>query len=500
MHLQTARAPRLTPLMRAGGRHPSALFRSLAACVLFAVVLHPAQGGQAGLPGEDGKTQGWNLHTLQNLNGASQQGLQVSGLAHAWQLAQQNDPQYRQALAELRAAQTQRRQGRANLLPQVQAGYYRGVIRGTRNLLDAPPAQAHAELDYDSETTYVQLQQPVLNYGRYAEYQRGNALAESGEAQFERKRQERFVALAEAYFNTLLAEERLRLDEALAESLAQQAAAQEALYRQDEATRIDAQEIGARLSLAQADVILARDAVRTARRELQAILGAEPERLAGLVSGFEPAMAPEPADLAAWLERGRVLNAEVRAAIASLGVANADVERARSRHMPQLDLVASWTKANSENLSTLSQNTNTYSVGLNLNIPLFAGGYDTAANARARAVLRQTRQELQAVLQTAEAGIVRHYTGVTGGAQRIAALEASEGAGTQALKAAQHGYRHGITSTVDVLKQQETLYRTRHALIKSRFDYLLSLIQLWVAAGVFDEMRLHEFDVIYISR
>src|SRR5690606_16110570 len=103
--------------------------------------------------------------------------------------------------------------------------------------------------------------------------------------------------------------------------------------------------------------------------------------------------------------------------------------------------------------STLSQNTNTYSIGLNLNIPLFAGGYDTAANARARAVQRQTRQELQAVLQRAEAGIVRHYTGVTGGAQRIAALEASERSGVLALEAAEQGYRHGITSTVDVLKQ-----------------------------------------------
>src|SRR5690606_13371799 len=128
-----------------------------------------------------------------------------------------------------------------------QAGYYRGVIRGTRNILDAPPSMANAELDYDSETTYIQLQQPLLNYGRYAEYRRGNALADSGEAQFQVKEHERFLALAETYFNVLLAQERLRLDESLAGSLARQAAAQEALYQKDEATRIDAQEVRARL-------------------------------------------------------------------------------------------------------------------------------------------------------------------------------------------------------------------------------------------------------------
>lgn len=499
MHSQASAAFNTQPGMQARGKQltPS-LRRFLAASALCVAAAQPVQAAQQALE-QAGAPQGWTLQAMQNLNGPSRQSLQVSGLEHAWQLAQQNDPQYQQALAELRAAQTQRQQGRASLLPQVQAGYYRGVIRGTRNLLDAPPDRAHAPLDYDSETTYVQLQQPVLNYSRYAEYRRGMAQADSGEAEFEVRRQERFVALAETYFAALLAEERLRLDEALAVSLERQAAAQAALYERDEASRIDSQEIQARLSLAQADVILARNALQTARRELQAILGAQPERLAGVVSGFA-AVPPEPADLAAWLEKGRAMNAELRAARAGLGVADADVERARSRHLPQLDLVANWTKADSENLSTLSQNTNTYSVGLNLSIPIFSGGYDTAANARARAVQRQTSQELQAVLEKVEAGIVRHYTGVVGNGERIAALEASESSAALALEAAQQGYLHGQFSTVDVLKQQETLYRTRHALIQSRFDYLLSLIKLWVAAGVFDEMQVRKLDTDYILR
>ena len=367
-----------------------------------------------------------------------------------------------------------------------------------RSIHDAPPALASAELDYDSETTYVQLQQPVLNYGRYAEYKRGLALAERGEAQFAVDEQARLLVVAEVYFRTLLAQERLALGEALAKSLAEQAATLEVLFEKDEATRIDAQEVRARLSLAQADVILARDEVRTAKRELQAILGGAPQRLAGLGDVFEP-VALKPADLPAWIELGRTSNAKIRAARAELGVADTEVERARARHLPQLDMVANWTKADSENLSTLSQNTNTYSVGLNLSIPIFSGGYDTAAHARARAEQRQTSHELQAAVEGAIAEVARQYTAVTGGAHRIEALESAEVSGKQSVEASQEAYRYGAASNVDILKQQDTLYNTRHDLIKSRFDYLLSLIRLWVAAGVFDASRLLELDNMYLG-
>ena len=434
---------------------------------------------------------GWNLQTLQAL--ADERGMEIAGLAHAWQLAQENDPEYQIALNELRAAQTMRRQGRSNLLPQVQAGHYRGRIRGERTILNAPPARARAILEYDSETTYIQLQQPVLNYGRFAEYRRGVALAEEGEAQFLVDERERLIALAEAYFAVLLAYGQLELDQALAESLAEQAKAQDASYEQAEATRIDVQEVEARLSLAKAEAIRSRDALKTAQRELQAILGTTPQQLGGLGDTFRPA-ALSPASLPEWLKLGRSMNAELRAARARLRVADANVGRARARHLPALDLVANWTKADSENLSTLSQNSNTYSIGLNLEVPIFSGGYDTAVNERVRAEQRQASQELQAATEQVAADIVRHYTAVTGGAQRMAALEAAAESSERALHAVTQSYKYGLSINVDVLKQRDSLYRAKHELLQSRFDYLLSLIELWVASGVLDTSRLRELD------
>lgn len=462
------------------------LAQALGASLVLAVPAHAADAGGSANGG-----MGWNAQTLESV--AKVRGLEVRGLAHAWQLVQENDPVYQAAASGLRAAQTERAKGRSNLLPAVSAGFYRSRIRGEQVRLDVPTAMNRAELDYDSQTVYIQLQQPLLNYRRYAEYERGYALADSGEADFVVQEHQRFLEMAEAYFRTVLAYETLALDQSLVDSLKAQAAGQEALFQSAEGSRIDAQEVRTRLALAEADVIRDRDELETALRELQSMLGRVPNQIAGLGKDFQP-LPLEPQGLAQWLELAQTGNAELRAARMRLRVADANVSRAKARHLPELDLIAGWSKADSENLDTLSQNTNTFTVGVNLAIPIFSGGYDTATNARARAEQRQAAEELKATLQKVEAEVVRHHTGVTGGAMRIAALEAAEESSRGALEAARAAYQYGQVSNLDVLKQQDTLYRTRHELARTRIGYTLSLLQLWTAAGVTNNEQLQHLD------
>lgn len=430
---------------------------------------------------------GWNLQALQQLNNPDR--LDLTGLAHAWRLAQQHDPEYRQAVSERLATQTERRQGRAQLLPEIQAGYYRGKSRGTRNLLNAPPANANSPLRYDSETTYVRLVQPVFDYGSYAGYQRGVALAQQGEAQFRVDLKERLLVLAEIYLTAFLAREKLGLSEALAASLEKQAAAQLALFEQNEADRIGYEEVKARLSLAQADVVLARDAWLTALRELESRVGRRPDSIAGPGETLQPSL-PQPPSLQRWLDKGRARNPELGLARASLRVADTDLQRARAQYMPQLDFVASWNRADSENLSTLSEQSNTYQLGLNLSIPLFTGGYATAANARARETQRQRNHEVAAAQQVADIEVTRHYTAVVSTGDRIRALMTAVESGTLALEAAQAGQRYGAVSNVDVLKRQDTLYEARHQLVQARVEHALAHVALHAAAGEIDENTL----------
>lgn len=416
----------------------------------------------------------------------------VIDLGRAWRLTIENDPTYQAAFSALQASQTQIAQGRAALLPQVQAGYSRSRISGNSRNPDRFGRMVESPLDYDSTGGVVQLQQPVLNYGRYAAYQRGLAVAGQGRATFDVSAQETGVRLASAYFNVLLAHHDLELQHNLVDSLSKQLEAQRSLYQRNEGTVIDAEETQARLAVAKAQLILAQDELRVTRRDLQAMLGAEPVRLTTVNEDF-PTPAVIPARLEDWLARARQNNPQIRAAREAVRVADANVDGALSQYFPSVDFVATYNDADSENLSTLSQRSNTVTFGLRMQIPIFTGGYTTAATSQARSDRNRAEHALAAVTEQVEAEVTRQFTTVQGGVHRIQAYLAAVRSGTEALHAAQQGYRYGAYSNLDVLKVQDKLFQSRYDLMRAQLEYVLARLQLAVAVGdlqdtVFDQV------------
>ncbi len=420
----------------------------------------------------------------------------IVDLSRAWRLALEHDHTYLAAISERAATQTQRQQGRSVLLPQVQAGYWRSKVTGT---IEQPymGRRLSSDVSYDSTNAYIQLQQPLLNYERYATYRRGAALAQQGSAVFAVKQQETGIRLATAYFNLLLAYEDWGLQRALTTSLASQAQALEAGYRQSEGTSTDVQETQARLAVARADMIAADDRLRVAARELQALVGTPVSTVAGLSRDF-PLLPLIPASLQQWLER-TVNNADVRSAQEAVRVADAEVDRAASRYFPTMDLVASYGKADSENLSTLSQRSNTFIVGIQVNIPIFTGGYNTANVSRARLDRRRLQQELDATRERVQATITRQYTNVQGGAERISALEAAVESSQLSLDSAEKGFLYGAISNLDVLKTQDKLYQAKYQLVKARLEYLLAHMELASAVGELESVQFDRISNVYLG-
>lgn len=461
-----------TPAERSTAAKPSEPSRSVAAA--------DSKSAAPGTGEETGTT--WNLATLQAAEGI--QAKQPLTLERAWYLAMQNDPDYQAALAARAAAQTEIRLGRAAILPQVQAGYSRSKITGLQRSFAANGTSREGELDYDSTSAYIQLQQPLFNLDRYAIYRGGQARAQLGEAEFAMQEYEAVMRLVTAYLDAVEAQGRVELAQALAESLKEQAKTQEALFTLNEASKIDAQETLARLAVAQADVIAAEDELRVTKRRLEAIIGQEPPPLARL-DKLTPAELTQQLQqsLVHWLERGQAHSPAVRVAQAQVAVADTEVTRALAGHMPTADLVIAYIDADSENLDTLSQRSNTFQVGVNVNIPIFSGGYDTANHARSRHARQQSEHELAQAREQTAAEITRQYTSVQGGAQRMEALMASVESAEQSLEAARKGYEYGAASNLDVLRRQDTLFNSRMELLAARRVALEARIALAAAAG-----------------
>lgn len=409
-----------------------------------------------------------------------------------------NDHTYRAALSEQAASQTERAKGRAGLLPAIQFSYSHSRVSGSRWQPDMRGQRRESDLSYNSNNGYVQLRQPLLDYGKYAGYRRGHALADRGNANFLVRQQDAGLRVADMYLNVLLAYDRLTLQEALTTSLEKWEQGLQARFRQNEASLTEVQETEARLSLARAEVIGLKNQLAVASRELQMVIGITPVRIAALRADF-PLPPLVPAALDDWLARARINNPAIRAAQEAVKVADTDVDVAGSRYLPTLNLVAAYGRTQSDSLSSIDQRTNTFTVGLQLDIPLFTGGYTTANVARARADRTRLQHEFEATQEYVAATVTRLYTDVRSGADRIRALETAVESGRLSLDAASKGFLAGIQSNLDVLNTQDKLYQARSELTQARIEYLKARIALNATTGDLDTGVFDEINATYLA-
>ena len=137
----------------------------------------------------------------------------------------------------------------------------------------------------------------------------------------------------------------------------------------------------------------------------------------------------------------------------------------------------------------------TTSLGVTLNLPLFAGyaiqnrvKETLSLEDKARQDLENARRSISQVTRTA-------FFGMQSGMAQVAALEAAEASSKLALEATQLGYKVGMRVNLDVLNAQTQLYQTQRDLAKARYDTIMAGLKLRQASG-----QLAQADLDAINR
>lgn len=404
-------------------------------------------------------------------------------LKATWELLQMQGPTYRAALHERDAGLENRAIGRAGLLPQINAVASRSRLDGTREEPNALGRTVESDLDYDSENAAVRLRQPLFNLQKLAEYRQGKQRAEYSEAIFDAKTQNATVRLAGRYFDVLLARETIDLAAAKLKAFEQQVAAAQRRFELGDGTITDVDQATARRDLAQAELIEAQDGLIVALRLLQEMLGGVPERLASLHREF-PTPALQPASLQDWLGQAQANNPTLRAQHHKQREAEEEVRRVRSGHWPTLDLVLGYTDSESDSISTLDQQNRYATAGVELNMPLFAGGGVSARVRQAVASREQSIEELNATREEVLSATTRQFRGVQSGQARIRALERAVASSERAQDSAKKGFLAGSSTNLDILNTEEQVFIARRDLLEAKLRYLQARLQLAEAVGL----------------
>jgi outer membrane protein len=84
------------------------------------------------------------------------------------------------------------------------------------------------------------------------------------------------------------------------------------------------------------------------------------------------------------------------------------------------------------------------------------------------------------------------YLGVISGVARVQALRQARESSQTALKATEAGYDVGTRTSVDVLNARRVLVQAETDYANSKYDYIVSVLQLREAAGTLDRAQLLE--------
>ena len=401
---------------------------------------------------------------------------QALGPFQVYEQALRNDPEFLAALQERDAGQESRTIGRAGLLPKLSYNYNKGRNNSRATYLNER-GNSHEDRNYNSYGSTFTVQQPLIDYEAYANYRKGVAQA-------------------------LFAQDQIDNARAKKNAYEQQFQQNEQLFRQGEGTRTDILEAESRYELATAEQLQAQDEQDAALRELGALIGVATvniDELTPLPVSFS-ALPLQPASFSSWHTMALESNPLLASQREALEVARYEVERNRAGHLPKLNAYASVRKMESESGNTYNQRYDTNTIGIEISLPLYAGGGVAASVRQASSNLARVEYELEGKTRETLIELRRQFNACQSGVSKLRAYQKALVSAEALVVSTRQSILGGERVNLDALNAEQQLYSTRRDLAQARYDYLLAWTKLHFYAGTLGEQDLARVDEVFVPR
>lgn len=415
---------------------------------------------------------------------------QAQNLQTLYEAALAYDATYLSARAQHQADQAKAEQAYAGVRPSV------GLNAGA-NWSNVNTEGSALDRTRSAQSAAIAASQPLYRPANRIAVEQAQKSLLASEAQLQNAEQALIVRLADAYFNVLAAEDNLAFVKAQKTAVAEQLAAAKRNFEVGTSTITDTREAQAQYDLVIAREIAAENDLRVKKLALDQLVGRSgtaPWRL-----GTGKALPEvQPADVNAWVNRAETEHPLVRQASAGLDIAQLETRRAEAGQGPTLDATAQYQIARGAGSSPPFPyaRSNTATVGVQFNLPLYTGGAVKNRIAETLALQDKARTDLEAARRGTAQATRTAYFGVVSGLGQVKALEAAEASSQSALEANQLGYQVGVRINIDVLNAQSQLFQTKANLAKARYDVLVGNLRLKQASGALNADDLKPIDAL----
>jgi outer membrane protein/protease secretion system outer membrane protein len=404
-------------------------------------------------------------------------------LLQAYQTALAQDPTVRAARAAADAGRERLPQARAQLLPNLSYSSLRNMNDLDRRQPNTVGLPTTVHDRYNSNNETLTLRQPLFRPGLHANYQQAGSLVDDANAVLERELKNLGMRVTGAYLEVLLAMDQLELVRAQITFTTAQLDMARKTFAAGSGTRTDIDEAQSRLDMARAQELEARQQLDFTRRQLQVLISQPVVKLAPLDVKRMPLQNPDPALLEDWTRMAEEKSPEILSLKARVEAARAEVTKAESGHYPTVDAVAQLINSNSENPNTPSTGYTNKTIGLQIMVPIYAGGYVNSQVRQALANQEQAKEELEAARLDLGVRVHKEFRGVTEGVLRVKALEQAVRSAEQLLLSTRKSFEAGSRTLTDILNTEQQRQVALRDLAQARYLYLNSRVRLQALAG-----------------
>ena len=404
-----------------------------------------------------------------------------------------HDPTLASALSANKAAQEIIEQGKALYRPTVNFNANANTTQSHIRYLSGTPSPGST--NFENFNAAIEARQPIYRKQNLVEMDQAATQVSLADKQYHLSQQNLILRSTQAYFDVLIAQDKIALINAQKVAILSQLDQAKATFEVGTATITDVNEAQARYDLIIAQEIAAVNEFEIAKRSIEAITGELPTKLATVKSDIQVTQLSQ--NMQDWQQVGLQNNLNIQIQQDALKLAEQEVEHANAGHLPTLDAVASLSdnySNGSPSVFSTGNDLKSATIGLQLQIPLYAGG---AISSKARqAVLnkQKAQDDVDIARRNTDLETQRAYLNLGTTIAQVKALEQALTSSQSQLDSTKLGYEVGVRTSVDVLNAQQQLFSAKRDLLQARYSYLVNIIRLKAASGLVSELDLQDIN------
>lgn len=428
----------------------------------------------------------------------------IYNLEESIEIAKQNNLAIQAAEQSLKSAKTQINIARSALLPRLLATgnytYFRDVQKSVisadggfgfptpgeeMDAMSMPGADNEAdliELEFGAHHNFqgtVSLSQPIFAWGRfYYGYQAAELQYEAAEKQLNAAYNKLSLDVNEAFYRVLIAQEFVEVANQGVELVRKQLKIAESSFNAGATTNFDVLRAKVQLANTESQLIRAKNGVITAKNAFKTLLNIPLFENISVEGTFE---IPEVnIQLDELIETSLENRPEIAQSRLNEQAGEKQLSVSKTRNLPDLSFFSNYQISHNERLTEMNR---IWSLGLQINIPIFDGFASRAGVKQSETILKQmqlgTKQSLSSVefeVRSAYLALLEANTLIN--VQRETVTQAEE-----SVRIATIQFENGLITSVEYTDTQLALMQAKVNRLQAQHDYVISLARLEKAVG-----------------